>query len=148
MKKYRIGEIAELAGVSRRTVDYYTNLGLLNPDRSESNYRYYSHETLIRLKMIEVMKKQRFTLEEIKEKLSLPDNNQPVEAGDIKGTPVNIDYLKEQLRQLERQLTRLQPAMVNLDAGQAAILSKKVLLQSMTLMQTLIMYINETAPML
>ncbi|MCY8721167.1 MerR family DNA-binding transcriptional regulator, partial [Bacillus sp. S10C12M] len=31
---YRISELAALAGVTKRTVDYYTNLGLLTPARS------------------------------------------------------------------------------------------------------------------
>jgi len=50
---------------------------LLSPIRSESNYRYYSDETLLRLKIIEVMKAQRFTLEEIKEQLNLFEEDQP-----------------------------------------------------------------------
>ena len=38
----RIGELARSAGVSTRTVDYYTGLGLLEPAaRSEAGYRLY-----------------------------------------------------------------------------------------------------------
>lgn len=146
--KYRIGEIAELAGVSRRTIDYYTNLGLLSTVRSENNYRYYSHEDLIRLKLIESMKMQRYTLEEIKEILNFLDVNQEREGKNIKKGAVNIDFLKEQLKQLEVQLSQLQPATANLDANQASLLSKQIFLKSMTLMQAMIMYINEIAPMI
>lgn len=56
---YRISELAALAGVTKRTVDYYTNLGLLTPARSCSNYRYYDENALKRLIFIVDCKKQR-----------------------------------------------------------------------------------------
>ncbi|MDQ7863620.1 MerR family transcriptional regulator [Peribacillus frigoritolerans] len=33
MNVYRIGQLAELANVSRRTIDYYTQLGMLNYEK-------------------------------------------------------------------------------------------------------------------
>jgi len=41
---YRIGELANIANVSKRTVDYYTSLGLLHAQRTKSNYRIYDEE--------------------------------------------------------------------------------------------------------
>lgn len=67
MKLYRIGELARLSAVSPRTIDYYTKLGLIEPEkRSDTNYRLYNDETLKRLKRIEQMKRDKFTLEEIR----------------------------------------------------------------------------------
>lgn len=140
LKQYKIGEIAQLAGVSKRTVDYYTNIGLLNPSRSENNYRYYSDESLVRLKVIEAMKTQRYTLEEIRERLSLFNHNKLTKN---ESKHVTISYIKEQIKQLESQLTRLQPAVANMDQNQAELLSRQILLQSMTLMNALMVYINE-----
>lgn len=140
LRKYKIGEIAKIAGVSKRTIDYYTNLGLLNPIRSASNYRYYADESLTRLKVIEGMKEQRRTLGEIREKLVILDGSMPGEDLNIKKGTVDIEFIKGQLKQLESQLTRLQPAVENLDAGQA-VLSKQIIMQSIALMQTLIIYI-------
>lgn len=148
MRKYKIGEIAELAGVSRRTIDYYTNLGLLNPIRSESNYRYYAQDALVRLKFIEGLKAQRFTLEEIKDKLGLFFASQTDVHDSGHQNAINIDYIKEQLKLLESQLSKLQPGIAGVDSMQAAVLSKQVLFQSIAIMQTLIIYINEIAPML
>jgi MerR family copper efflux transcriptional regulator len=69
-KLFRIGELSRQADVSPRTIDYYTKLGLLEPEkRSDTNYRLYSEETLTRLKRIEIMKKEKYTLEEIKTNL-------------------------------------------------------------------------------
>jgi MerR family copper efflux transcriptional regulator len=69
-KLYKIGELAQLAGVSSRTIDYYTKLGLIEPEkRSDTNYRLYGDETLLRLKRIESMKKEKYSLEEIRSSL-------------------------------------------------------------------------------
>ncbi|WP_082788998.1 MerR family transcriptional regulator [Desulfolucanica intricata] len=146
MKKYRIGEIAELAGVSKRTVDYYTKLGLLKPVPSDTKYRYYCDEALIRLRLIDGLKKQRLTLEEIKERLNLLDNLPIHDINEFKSESVSITFIKEQIIYLEDRLTELQPALANLGPGQTA-LTKQMLLQSMTLVQTLILYINQIASM-
>lgn len=146
MKKYKIGEIAKLAGVSKRTIDYYTNLGLLKPVRSESNYRYYGGDTLARLKMIESMKMSRFTLEEIREHLSVIDESYPPESPVAKGEPVDLEALRRQLKQLEKQLAQLQPgAVASLDEDQAHRLRSRIMLQSMALFQSLILYVNEVS---
>jgi len=145
--KYKIGKIAELAGVSKRTVDYYTNLGLLEPVRSERNYRYYSEESLIRLKLIEGLKEKRLTLEEIKERLSLLDGNLGEARKGNKGRPNDIDSIIEQVKQFENQLTQLQPAVVSsLGPEQAAVLTKQMFLQSIMIVNSLLMYINDLMP--
>jgi len=134
-----------LAGVSRRTIDYYTNLGLLKPLRSESHYRYYTEESLWRLKLIEGMKKQRYTLEEIKQRLDLLESgNQPKETKH-QGT-LDINFLKEQFKMLEGQLAQLQPLVNSTDVNQAALITKQVVMQSMAVIQSLILYINEAVP--
>jgi len=134
-----------LAGVSRRTIDYYTKLGLLKPLRSESQYRYYTAESLLRLKLIEGMKKQRYTLEEIKQRIDLPEDSNPPKEAKNQGT-LDVNFLKDQFKMLETQLAQLQPLVNNTDANQAALVTKQVLMQSMTVIQSLILYINEAAP--
>ncbi|MBF7083821.1 MerR family transcriptional regulator [Desulfallas sp. Bu1-1] len=140
-----MGEIAELAGVSRRTIDYYTNLGLLKPIRSESNYRYYTEDSLVRLKIIESLKAGRFTLEEIREHLSILDDGTAPELNRTvkKDGSVNIDLLRKQIKQLENHLVQLEPRVGGLEAGQAVLLRKKIMMQSIALIQSLMMYINE-----
>lgn len=145
-KKYKIGEIARLAGVSRRTVDYYTNLGLLKPARSENNYRYYSEDTLVRLKLIEGMKEKRLTLGEIGELLNLPGGGPADGVEERRSGAVNIDFLREQVRQFENQLARLQPAAAGSEACRNILPTRQVLLQSIALIHSLLQYISEMAP--
>ena len=148
MKQYKIGEIAELAGVSKRTIDYYTNLGLLKPVRSENNYRYYSEEALVRLRIIEDMKAKRYTLEEIKEQIILLDDKLSQAKKENEGGMINADFLISQIKQLENHIVQLQPMLASLDSGQAALLARQKLLQSTALVQMLLIYINEMASLI
>lgn len=65
-RKLRIGELADKSGVTKRTIDYYTNFGLLKAERSPSNYRYYDETAIERIAYIEQAKKDGLSLEEIK----------------------------------------------------------------------------------
>jgi DNA-binding transcriptional MerR regulator len=62
----RIGELAEQAGVTTRTVRYYEGLGLLPPARREaSGHRQYDEDALARLVKIDRLKRMGLTLDEI-----------------------------------------------------------------------------------
>src|SRR3954465_3204042 len=65
---YRIGEIAEAAGVSTRTLRYYEELGLLSPSgHSPGGARRYSDSDLARvLRIRELQDLVGFNLDEIK----------------------------------------------------------------------------------
>jgi DNA-binding transcriptional MerR regulator len=70
--KMRIGELAEQAGVTPRTIRYYEGLGLLGPsEREGQGFRYYTETELTRLKKIDVLKQLGLTLEEIGEVIPL-----------------------------------------------------------------------------
>lgn len=52
----RIGELANLAGVSTRTVDFYTGLGLIEPaERTAGNFRLYSADCVDRISAIRAL---------------------------------------------------------------------------------------------
>lgn len=53
---FGIGELAEAAGVSTRTLRHYESIGLLSPSRTESGYRVYSDTDARRLAQIQAMK--------------------------------------------------------------------------------------------
>jgi DNA-binding transcriptional MerR regulator len=70
--KMRIGELADQAGVTPRTIRYYEGLGLLGPSEREGHgFRYYTEAELTRLKKIDVLKQLGLTLEEIGEVIPL-----------------------------------------------------------------------------
>ncbi|GAA3870219.1 hypothetical protein GCM10022243_39520 [Saccharothrix violaceirubra] len=62
----KIGELAARAGVSIRTVDYYTTLGLISPaQRTASNYRLYLPGDVDRIHLVRRLEVQGLPLEEI-----------------------------------------------------------------------------------
>jgi DNA-binding transcriptional MerR regulator len=64
---YPIGQFAQKAAVSLRTLRYYDKVGLLSPSQyTEAGYRLYSQEDLLRLQQILAFKFLGFSLEEIK----------------------------------------------------------------------------------
>ncbi len=68
---YTIGELAELAGVSTKTLRVYERKGLLLPGRNTDNhYRMYTEEAVRKLEQIQLMKYLGFSLEQIQEFLS------------------------------------------------------------------------------
>ena len=61
-----VKEIAEMTGVSVRTLQYYDEIGLLPPaNRSESGYRLYDDESLERLQQILLFRVLEFSLDDI-----------------------------------------------------------------------------------
>ncbi|MFB5167208.1 MerR family transcriptional regulator [Parageobacillus toebii] len=130
---FKIGELAELAGVSKRTIDYYTQLGLLEPVRSETNYRYYPEESIERLRLIDALKKQHLTLEEIKERLQIIQN-QPDAADEIAD---KIEHLQEEMKHIQEELLELKPLLKQLNEQQIKLMTKPLAQQGYALLHTL-----------
>ncbi len=40
--KYKIGEVSKILNISDQMIRYYEKCGVIKPDRSEGNYRYYT----------------------------------------------------------------------------------------------------------
>ncbi len=71
----QIGEVARLIGVSPKTIRYYQEIGLLTePKRTESGYRLYTAQDLLRLQRIRRLCSLGLPLERIKEMLGEPDH--------------------------------------------------------------------------
>ncbi|MFJ7752238.1 MerR family transcriptional regulator [Peribacillus muralis] len=135
MNIYRIGQLAELANVSRRTIDYYTQLGMLNYEKTGSRYRYYTEDALIRLQMINRYKEQNMPLTEIKERLQV-----------WKGTTVDsdqvllmVDKLATDLMELEKELMELKPLLDELDEQQVSFAVKQLSVRGSSLLSIIAM---------
>src|SRR5919202_1987020 len=63
---YTVGRVADLSGVTIRTLHHYDEIGLLSPGgRSASGYRLYEDSDLERLQRILFYRELGFTLDEI-----------------------------------------------------------------------------------
>ncbi|MDO3410557.1 MerR family transcriptional regulator [Saccharibacillus sp. CPCC 101409] len=66
----RIGDLAKRAKISKRTLHYYEQIGLLPPSIvMENGYRYYDDDSVLRLQKILLLKSIGYTLEQIKQLL-------------------------------------------------------------------------------
>ncbi|MFE4569496.1 MerR family transcriptional regulator [Paenibacillus chitinolyticus] len=71
---YKVKEVADLVGVSVRTLHHYDEIGLLVPDSvNAAGYRLYTDRNLERLQQILFFKEIGFALQEIKAMLESPD---------------------------------------------------------------------------
>ncbi|MGG0175904.1 MerR family transcriptional regulator [Gottfriedia acidiceleris] len=134
---YKIGELAKEVGVSKRTIDYYTNLGLLEPERSETGHRFYNETSLETLKFIEQCKSMHLPLQEIKEilekkKIAMVENQ-------------SIAPLTEEvtvhMNQLQNELSQLKFLLENLTEEQKLNIIRQLTSQTSELIQTLLSFI-------
>jgi MerR family transcriptional regulator, thiopeptide resistance regulator len=100
-----VGEVAELAGVTVRTLHHYDELGLLSPsERSGAGYRLYSHEDLERLQEILIWRQLGFSLAEIASLLDDPGHTR-------------LAALERQRELVGRELDRLGALAAAVDAA-------------------------------
>ncbi len=70
---YTVRQLARLAGVSVRTLQYYDRIGLLRPTRRDGNgYRQYADEAIVPLQQILFFRELGFSLSDIKGIMSSP----------------------------------------------------------------------------
>lgn len=130
--------MAKAADVSERTIDYYTKLGLISPEqRTQKNYRLYSAETLTRLERINQLKQEKYTLEEIREKLELWDR-----ATHEEQVSERLSSLELHMQQLEREVKELEPLISGLQPNQAKRVFANLLPQSLACMEAIRLLMN------
>ncbi|TQR09525.1 MerR family transcriptional regulator [Psychrobacillus lasiicapitis] len=126
-----MGELAEITGITKRTIDYYTNLGLLKAERSTSNYRYYPQEAIVRLQKIEEKKEQGMSLEKIKHELE----KENVEEIDIQEIRLHMQYLEKEVSTLLEQIN-------NKEETTQHTIKQNISSDSVALMQSLLLLIT------
>lgn len=75
---YTLKDIIEITGVTKRTLHYYDEIGLLVPnknDKNDKNYRVYKQQDLEKLQKILILKSFDFDIAKIKQYISY-DNEQ------------------------------------------------------------------------
>ena len=99
----KVKEVAELVGISVRTLHHYDEIGLLTPDEiTESGYRVYSDENLETLQQILFFKELGFPLKEIKEIIYRPSFNRQ------EALEVHHHLLLEKRKQLDKMIETLE----------------------------------------
>lgn len=121
----RIGELAKRSGVSSRTVDFYTNLGLLAPTRSGGNFRLYHPGDVHRIALIRRLEAQGIRLDDIAHALTIPVRSDQAPCGQHpdQDCPADPDGVPGHLAALERQLQALRVVASTADAPTRGLLA-------------------------
>jgi DNA-binding transcriptional MerR regulator len=113
-EKMRIGELAEKAGVTPRTIRYYENLGLISPsEREGTGFRYYTEVELARLRKIDALKALGLTLEEISSIIDLFFEEPTM----LRGKQKLLEILQAHLKETDEKLEALQQFRSDLQAN-------------------------------
>ena len=120
MSLYTTGDIAKLAGVSVRTVQFYDSKGILPPSQlSEGGRRLYSQEDLGKLQRICLWKTMGLSLDAIKDILESPNSDKVLSLlleQQAKALEEDIHHRQKQLqsiRALEENLKSTEKIPVN-----------------------------------
>ena len=105
-RTYRVKDVAQLAGVSVRTLHHYDSIGLLVPDaRTAAGYRLYTDADLFRLQQILISRELGLSLEEIRRALDDPRFDRKAALLDQR------ERLTERVRQAEAMIGAIDMAL-------------------------------------
>lgn len=111
--KLRIGELAERAGVTTRTIRYYESRGLLGASERPGGFRYYTDDALVRLQRIDALKKLGLSLEEIASVIELYFKDPT----GVRGKKKLLGILEGHLQETEEKLAGLEQFRADLRAN-------------------------------
>ncbi|MCP9229315.1 MerR family DNA-binding transcriptional regulator [Mesorhizobium sp. M0045] len=112
----RIGEMAKKYGVTLRTLRFYEDKGLLNPQRDGST-RLYTRRDRARLKLILLGRKVGFSLRDVKQMMDLYDPN----GSNTKQLRLALDKSEKQLARLQKQRALIDDAISELSASMLTV---------------------------
>ena len=112
---YRIGELAKLANVTPDTIRYYDKQQIMDhEDRTEGGFRLYTDNDLQRLRFIRYARQLGFTLDSIRELLSIridPVHHTCQESKSIVQARLDeVEARIQELQSMQRSLQRLNDA--------------------------------------
>lgn len=113
MTQYMISQLADEFDISTRTIRYYEEMGLIHPTRTDGGQRIYSKKDRTVLRLILRGKRFGFSLEEIKEMISIFD----LDRTGRKQLEVTIDFGKSKVSEVNAKIddmVELRNEMLNL----------------------------------
>jgi MerR family copper efflux transcriptional regulator len=103
----RIGELAQAAGVTTRTLRHYEAEGLLRSERSTNGYRLYPDETVLRVNNIRQLLAIGFTVGDVRAFVGYLDQRLPPAFGDQDGCATAMLVARQRLEQLRDRINML-----------------------------------------
>ncbi|CAG7615692.1 MerR family transcriptional regulator [Paenibacillus allorhizosphaerae] len=102
-RKWKVGDLAKLTGLTVRTLRFYDQIGLFSPsDQTESGHRLYNESDISRLQQILSLKELGLSLEEVKSVLA-GEQYSPLEI-----VTLQMERIKEQMKLQHKLLEQLE----------------------------------------
>jgi DNA-binding transcriptional MerR regulator len=99
----KIQALAQITGISAKTIRYYEEIGLLpDPARSQNNYRQYDQRDVERLRLVAGARRLDLSLEEIREIIALRDRREAPCRVLLERLDRKADEIAERVRELKR----------------------------------------------
>ncbi len=96
-----IGEISKRSGVPAKTIRYYEDIGLIQPERTPNGYRVFSETDLHRLSFLGRARKLGFSIEDCRALLRLYEDEARASA-EVKDLALNhLGRVEEKIAQLQ-----------------------------------------------
>lgn len=116
MNDLTTGQLAKRAQVNVETIRYYERRGLLpEPPRREGGYRQYPEEAVSRLLFIKRAKELGFSLNEIKELLSLRTDPESTRLDFKQQAELKLTRIEEKIGELQRMREALKKLVATCD---------------------------------
>lgn len=121
-----IGEVANHAGLPAKTIRYYEDIGLIQPDRGENGYRSFSQNDLHKLRFLGQARSLGFSIEDCRDLLALYEDKDRASA-DVKhiakGHLNKVDAKIAELQGMRETLAHLVTACAGDDRPDCLILA-------------------------
>ena len=101
----KVKDVVKITGLSKRTLQYYDEIDLMQPGRNATNYRVYSDADMERLWQIQVYKEMGLQLNEIKRLLRVYDESQRKQL--LEKKLKHIDEKKDELDRIYRFVEKI-----------------------------------------
>jgi DNA-binding transcriptional MerR regulator len=110
-KLYKIEQVSNITGLTKRAIRYYEDLHLICPQRTESAYRLYTEEDIEKIKSIVSLKQAlAFSLAEIKQALELDQEVENILSEET-ASPATInsyiEMIRGQIKLIEEKVSQL-----------------------------------------
>lgn len=115
---YSVNELSKLSGVSRRTLRYYEELGLLKPKRAQNDYRVYESNDVDQLQLILFYRELGYPLKTIHEIIHSKDFNME------KSLRGHLNELEERQKQLGLLIENVKTTLKSI-RGESIMTDKK-----------------------
>jgi MerR family transcriptional regulator, repressor of the yfmOP operon len=103
-ERLQIGEVAEMLGITTRTIRYYEEFGIMSPpQRLDGGMRVYGKEDILRLKFILKLKEIGLSLKEMQELADI----YKIHKDSDKMMPRLLEILDHHIHNIDEKITRL-----------------------------------------